>query len=109
MPENEGSKPPKAQKPRFCAREGWQEGLGAAAGQRKEHREEERVLRATKMKNREEERELRATKKKHREEERELRTTKKKHREEQMRTKLFIFEVGQVKAVLGCNVKMFLL
>ena len=29
----------KAQKPRFCAREGWQEGLGAAAGQRKEHRE----------------------------------------------------------------------
>ena len=46
---------------------------------------------------------------KHREEERELRATKKKHREEQMRTNLFIFEVGQVKAVLGCNEKMFLL
>lgn len=46
---------------------------------------------------------------KHREEEIELRTTKKKHREEQMRTNLFIFEVGQVKAVLGCNEKMFLL
>ena len=47
--------------------------------------------------------------KEHREEERELRTIKKKHREEQMRTNLFIFEVGQVKAVLGCNEKMFLL
>ena len=46
---------------------------------------------------------------KHREEERELRATKKKHREEQMRTNLFIFEVSQVKAVLGCNEKMFLL
>ena len=46
---------------------------------------------------------------KHREEERELRTTKKKHREEEMRTNLFIFEVSQVKAVLGCNEKMFLL
>ena len=81
MPENEGSKPPKAQKPRFCAREGWQEGLGAAAGQRKEHREEERELRATKI----------------------------KRREDEMRTNLFIFEVGQVKAVLGCNEEMFLL
>lgn len=50
-----------------------------------------------------------ANAKKHQEEERELRTTKKKHREEQMRTNLFIFEVGQVKAVLGCNEKMFLL
>ena len=46
---------------------------------------------------------------KHREEERELRATKIKHREEQMRTNLFIFEVSQVKAVLGCNEKMFLL
>ena len=55
------------------------------------------------------EQQLRATKMKHREEERELRATKKKHREEQMRTNLFIFEVGQVKAVLGCNEKMFLL
>ena len=61
------------------------------------------------MKHREEERELRATKKKHREEERELRATKIKHREEQMRTNLFIFEVSHVKAVLGCNEKMFLL
>ena len=95
FPENGGFDPQKAQKPRFCAREGWQEGLGAAAGQRKEHREAEKWLWATKMKNREEERELR--------------TTKKKHREEQMRTNLFIFEVGQVKAVLGCNEKMFLL
>lgn len=69
--------------------------MGAAAGQRKEHREAEKSLWATKMK--------------HREEERELRTTKKKRREEQMRTNLFIFEVGQVKAVLGCNEKMFLL
>ena len=73
----------------------------------KKHREEERVLRATKKKNREEERELRATKKKHREEERELRATKKKHREEQMRTNLFIFEVGQVKAVLGVTRRCF--
>ena len=80
-PENRGSKPPKAQKPRFCAREGWQEGLGAAAANAKKHREEERELRATKI----------------------------KHREEQMRTNLFIFEVSQVKAVLGCNEKMFLL
>ena len=64
---------------------------------------------ANAKKHREEERVLRATKKKHREEERELRATKKKHREEQMRTNLFIFEVGQVKAVLGCNEKMFLL
>ena len=46
---------------------------------------------------------------KHREEERELRATKIKHREEQMSTNLFIFEVGQVKAMLGCNEKMFLL
>ena len=38
FPENGGFDPQKAQKPRFCAREGWQEGLGAAAGQRKEHR-----------------------------------------------------------------------
>ena len=75
----------------------------------KKHREEERELRTTKKKHREEERELRATKMKHREEERELRATKKKHREEQMRTNFFIFEVGQVKAVLGCNEKMFLL
>ena len=50
-----------------------------------------------------------ANAKKHREEERVLRATKKKHREEQMRTNLFIFEVSQVKAVLGCNEKMFLL
>ena len=64
---------------------------------------------ANAKKHREEERELRTTKKKHREEERELRATKKKHREEQMRTNLFIFEVGLVKAVLGCNEKMFLL
>ena len=63
MPENEGSKPQKrtktsilcskslktrvpdpkkAQKPRFCARKEWQEGLGVAAGQRKEHREAEK-------------------------------------------------------------------
>ena len=62
--------------------------MGAAAGLRKEHRE---------------------AGKQHREEERELRATKKKHREEQMRTNLFIFEVGQVKAVLWCNEKMFLL
>ena len=75
----------------------------------KKHREEERELRTTKKKHREEERELRATKMKHREEERELRATKIKHREEQMRTNLFIFEVGQVKAVLGCNEKMFFL
>lgn len=44
---------------------------------------------------------------KHREEERELRATKKKHREEQMRTNLFIFEVGQVKAVLGVTRRCF--
>ena len=50
-----------------------------------------------------------ANAKKHREEERELRATKKKHREEQMRTNFFIVEVGQVKPVLGCNEKMFLL
>ncbi|MGM9721985.1 MAG: hypothetical protein ACI3YW_05150, partial [Candidatus Egerieousia sp.] len=50
-----------------------------------------------------------ANAKKHREEERVLRATKKKHRKEEMRTNLFIFEVGQVKAVLGCNEKMFLL
>ena len=50
-----------------------------------------------------------ANAKKHREEERELRATKIKHREEQMRTNLFIFEVSQVKAVLGCNEEMFLL
>ena len=61
------------------------------------------------MKHREEERELRATKMKHREEERELRATKIKRREDEMRTNLFIFEVSQVKAVLGCNEKMFLL
>ena len=36
------SKPQKAQKCRFCARERWQEGLGVAAGQRKEHREAEK-------------------------------------------------------------------
>ena len=51
----------------------------------------------------------RANAMKHREEERVLRATKIKYREEQMRTNLFIFEVGQVKAVLGCNEKMFLL
>ena len=36
FPENKGFKAQKSTKPRFCAREGWQEGLGAAAGQRKE-------------------------------------------------------------------------
>ena len=46
---------------------------------------------------------------KHREEERVLRATKKKRREDEMRTNLFIFEVSQVKAMLGCNEKMFLL
>ena len=45
--------------------------------------------------------------KEHREEERELRATKKKHREEQMRTIFFIFEVGQVKAVLGVTRRCF--
>ena len=34
--------PKSAQKPRFCARKEWQEGLGVAAGQRKEHREAEK-------------------------------------------------------------------
>ena len=94
------SDPKSAQKPRFCARNARKQGFRSL----KAHKNPDFVLGKV---DRRAWVQQQANAKKHREEERVLRATKKKHREEEMRTNLFIFEVGQVKAVLGVTRRCF--
>ena len=87
--------PKSAQKCRFCAREGWQEGLGAAAGQRKATSGSGEAV---------------ADHRKAASGRRKRAANHQKEASGRANAHKFVnFEVGQVKAVLGCNEKMFLL